>query len=303
MTVFDGEIARLKLLYCMSSDEKGDYMNPVGKIFKYVVVLTGIVTIVGCSAPAPKPSQAVAPGVMLDTAFVGGMTVSELDSALQNMAVQMYQNPVNARYSDTGEVVPERFGRALDTGKTKEAVLAALPDSRVDPVCNDLEPEIAGRQLAAAGILGTHTSPILDTAAGRMVNIRLTAGLINNSVIQPGNEFSFNRSTGEPTAERGFQEAPIYADDGENAMGMGGGMCQVSSTLYNAVLAADLPVTERHAHSKPVAYVPPDRDATTFTDKDFRFLNTRRQPIILRAYVKNERLTVDIRSVPPLQNP
>jgi vancomycin resistance protein YoaR len=76
-------------------------------------------------------------------------------------------------------------------------------------------------------------------------------------------------------------------------------MCQVSSTLYNAVLDAGLPVVERHPHSQPVSYVPPGRDATTYTDKDLRFVNSRREPLVVRAQVAGgARLVVDLWALP-----
>jgi vancomycin resistance protein YoaR len=130
-----------------------------------------------------------------------------------------------------------------------------------------------------------------------MENIRLTAALLNNAAIAPGDEFSFNRRTGEPTRERGFRPAVVFVD-GREEKELGGGMCQVSSTLYNAVLAAGLRVVERHPHSRPVSYVPPGLDATTYTDKDLRFVNTTRRPLILRALVAGKKLTVDLFALP-----
>ncbi len=160
-----------------------------------------------------------------------------------------------------------------------------------------LAPALTAAALAAARPAGAYTTTILDASPDRLENIRLTAALLNNAAIAAGDEFSFNRRTGEPTRERGFRPATVFVD-GRHEEEVGGGMCQVSSTLYNAVLAAGLRVTERHAHSRPVAYVPPGKDATTYTDKDLRFVNTTRRPLVMRAYVAGKKLTVELLALP-----
>jgi vancomycin resistance protein YoaR len=197
-------------------------------------------------------------------------------------------------------VIPERPGQRLEVSATLIELLAAQAGSRVTPVYQPFLPEVTRDVLARSRRLGTFTTPILDKSPGRIANIRLTAKLVNNTLIAPGQEFSFNQVTGEPTEGRGFQPAIIFGDRGEKEQGLGGGMCQVSSTIYNAALAGELNVTERHPHSHPVAYVPQGKDAATYTDKDLRFLNTTRWRLITQVFVhdENTKLTVDLWALP-----
>lgn len=256
----------------------------------------------GLNTPAPKPEvRLVAENVTVDGQPVGGMTVEEAGGILTNLAKAKDVPAVNAGFdSESGEIFPERPGQRLNVSATLNKLLTAPAGSSVVPVYETFLPGITKKVLAGSRQLGTYTTPILDNSAGRLSNIRLTAKMINNVVIEPGQEFSFNKITGEPTAERGFQSATVFGESGQKEQGLGGGMCQVSSTLYNAVLAADLKVTERHAHSQPVSYVPPGKDATTYTDKDLRFVNTTRRRLITRAFVdvSGSNLTVNLLALP-----
>jgi vancomycin resistance protein YoaR len=107
----------------------------------------------------------------------------------------------------------------------------------------------------------------------RSSNLRIAASALNGAVVPPGQEFSFNVAVGPREFSTGYKEAMIIIQN-EFQPGVGGGICQVSSTLYNAVLLANLPIVERHNHSVAVAYVPTGTDATvTYQSKDFRFRN------------------------------
>ena len=107
---------------------------------------------------------------------------------------------------------------------------------------------------------------------GRCENIAIAASLINGVTIQPYGEFSFNQTVGKRTKEAGFQQAKIIVN-GEYAEGVGGGVCQVSTTLYNAALKSGLTVEEYHPHSLKVAYVAPSRDAMVSAQSDLKFIN------------------------------
>ncbi|SDE22855.1 VanW family protein [Sporomusa acidovorans] len=258
----------------------------------------------GCALkePAPKPEERlIADNVTIEGQVVGNMIPGEASRVLVNLAKAKDIPAVNAGFDpDSGEVMPEKPGQRLQVSATLNALLAAKAGDSVTPVYEVFAPDITRDKLARSRKLGSYTTNIWDRSPGRMANIRLGAKLINNTVLEPGQEFSFNRITGEPTAERGFQPAIVYGDDGENQEEFGGGLCQVSSTLYNAVLAGNLKITERHPHSQPVNYVPPGKDATTYTDKDFRFMNNTRRKIMQRAFVEVEaaRLTVELWELP-----
>jgi vancomycin resistance protein YoaR len=105
--------------------------------------------------------------------------------------------------------------------------------------------------------------------------------------VEPGQEFSFNKTVGMPTEAKGYKKGTVYGDGGVLTEELGGGMCQVSSTLYNVALDTKMEITERHPHSKPVPYVNNGRDATIYDDKDFRFRNTTDKPILIKSWASN----------------
>lgn len=125
----------------------------------------------------------------------------------------------------------------------------------------------------------------------RSGNIALAASRIDGFILRPGEEFSFNAVVGERTAENGFGTAKVIKD-GEFIAGVGGGVCQVSTTLYNAAVLAGLKITARKPHSLAVHYVPPSRDAMVSSLSDFRFKNIRSYPVYLSAKVKGDGLFV-----------
>ncbi len=121
----------------------------------------------------------------------------------------------------------------------------------------------------------------------RSKNLAIAAGKINGTVLMPGETFSFNKVVGKRTIEEGYKDAKIYADGGV-VDGLAGGICQISSTLYNAVLLANLQITERRNHSFTTSYVPAGRDATVvYGTTDFQFTNSRNYPIKIEASVAN----------------
>ncbi len=121
----------------------------------------------------------------------------------------------------------------------------------------------------------------------RSQNLELSAEKINGTVLMPGEEFSYNQVVGKRTVEAGYKDAKIYAN-GQVVDGLGGGICQISSTLYNAVLLADLEITERRNHYFKTSYVPAGRDATVVWGSiDFKFKNTRTYPIKIEAKVSS----------------
>jgi len=130
-------------------------------------------------------------------------------------------------------------------------------------------------------------------------NIRLAARRLDGTLVPPGQEFSLAAALGPPGADRGWREAPAFVA-GEVEQAAAGGICQVSSTLYNAALLAGLRITERHPHSRPVASVPPGRDAAVAHGvADLKFLNCRRWPVRIRASADGMRLTVRISGAGP----
>lgn len=120
----------------------------------------------------------------------------------------------------------------------------------------------------------------------RTINLKLAVSKINGTVLMPGETFSFNKIVGERTAEAGYKNAAIFVN-GEVDDGLAGGICQISSTLYNAVVGADLKIKERRSHSKLTSYLPGGKDATvSWGVYDFQFVNSRKYPIKIEMSVQ-----------------
>ncbi len=128
----------------------------------------------------------------------------------------------------------------------------------------------------------------------RTTNLRLACQKINGTILMPGDTFSYNKTLGERTIAAGYKEAKIYAA-GEVVDGLGGGICQISSTLYNAAVMANLQIVERSNHQFVTSYLPAGRDATVvYGAIDFKFKNTRKYPVRLTANVQNGIATVEV---------
>jgi vancomycin resistance protein YoaR len=215
--------------------------------------------------------------------------------------------PRNAALSlAEGGIVPQEQGRQLDVAAVKPLVLKALHGGEATnlplPV-TPLYPDVTVADLRQTGIstLWSSFTTAFDSAdANRTANIRLSARRINGHIVYPGQLFSFNQVVGPRDREHGFKEA-LEIVDGEFVPGIGGGVCQVSSTLYNAVLLANLPIAERTNHSKPLGYVGLGRDATVaFGALDFKFVNDTGAPVVVMAETAKNKLTVGIVGREPL---
>lgn len=144
------------------------------------------------------------------------------------------------------------------------------------------------------GCLGSYTTKYNQWQTGRAHNVALAAKAIDGIVIHPGREFSFNGIVGSRNESRGYQNAPVIVE-GEYQDGIGGGVCQVSTTVFNAALLANLEITERFAHSKPTGYVPNGMDATVYYGVlDFKFRNNYSSPVEIHASAENGKLDVSI---------
>lgn len=132
--------------------------------------------------------------------------------------------------------------------------------------------------------LSAYTTYFDPKDGGRVENIRIAATLIDGVTVQAFGEFSFNKTVGRRTEEAGFKQAKIIVN-GEYVQGVGGGVCQVSTTLYNAALKSGLQITEFHPHSLRVSYVPPSRDAMVSSQSDLCLFNPYAHPIRISAQV------------------
>jgi len=159
-----------------------------------------------------------------------------------------------------------------------------------------VEPEVAKEDIDSMlfrDVLAERTTRILGTS-NRLNNIVLSSQAVNETLLNPGDEFSFNNIVGQRTAAKGYREAGAYVG-GMTVLEIGGGICQTSSTIYDCVLHADLTVTERWEHRFTVAYLPLGSDATiNWGSLDFRFINSTKYPIRVEAVVTGRDLEVKL---------
>ncbi|MCL2371947.1 MAG: VanW family protein [Defluviitaleaceae bacterium] len=142
--------------------------------------------------------------------------------------------------------------------------------------------------------LATHQTEFDAAQKNRATNISRAAETINGKTVQPGETFSYNETVGPTIEKRGYKKDIIFVD-GEKKEGVGGGVCQVSTTLFNAAESAGLEILERHDHSRPVTYAPTGKDAaTSYGGIDFKFKNNKLFPIKIIATADNGKITVSL---------
>jgi vancomycin resistance protein YoaR len=204
---------------------------------------------------------------------------------------------------DSVHVVPAQTGLALDVPAATATVLAAA--ERAAPRAARLSLAVAQpkRTTAAAaamgitGVVGTYET-FYGGVPNRIHNVQLVAHLIDGKLIAPGATFSFNHATGERTAAKGFLEAPVIIN-GELQTGLGGGVCQVSTTVFNAAYEAGLPITARTNHALYISHYPLGRDATVdYPDVDLKFVNDTKDWLLLRTFVGSDSLVVTLYGTP-----
>lgn len=194
-------------------------------------------------------------------------------------------------------VVPGRAGTEVDA----EATFSALPVEmdkaavfRVPIIVTYKEPKITDSMLSNMVLLSTYTTQYNTAQVNRSHNISIAAATIDKKLVAPHVVFSFNDAIGDCTATKGYLEAMVIVS-GKFEPGLAGGICQVSSTLYNASLLAGMDIVERHNHSLAVSYVPLGRDATVSSGIcDFQFRNNTEHPIYIRTSASSGRLTMNI---------
>lgn len=170
--------------------------------------------------------------------------------------------------NDTNQAAPQN----TTTSGSRTSTNANL-EGEENRVENLLKNEEASTPATEAEV-ASYSTVIKDKSSGRLTNIQITCSTLNGTILEPGSTFSFCQTVGKPTVQRGYQEASVIVNH-KTEKGIGGGNCQVSSTLYNAVLAVPgLKVTERHEHGKDVTYVPDGKDAAvSYGSLDLKFRN------------------------------
>lgn len=261
-----------------------------------VLFLGTAIAISGCSGL----SAMAQPAVTVGESTVNPKDESSVERVLDQLAARYEKPAVPVRKDyETNTIVGDTPGKVLDREKTKERILNAKPGDRVEPVFKTVPAAVELRHLAAGTPSGYQKigefSTRLPADKGYLANIKLASDLLTDSVVMPGQTLSFNRVTGYPTAERGYQPGPGI-ENGKVVQMYGGGICQVSTTLFNAVTAAGLEVVERHPHSLPVSYVPAGKDAMVYIEEgyDFVFKNNRSTPVIVKSGIRDGQVTVTV---------
>ncbi len=200
-------------------------------------------------------------------------------------------------------IVPSRWGRTLDLQRTEANLLAAALSREARTARVVVETAKPGRTTQAAralgirGLVGNYET-IYGGDANRIHNVQLVAQLLDGRLIAPGTTFSFNQATGARTAAKGFREAPVIIN-GELQTGLGGGVCQVSTTVFNAAYEAGLKITSRTNHALYISHYPLGRDATVdYPDVDLRFVNDTSHWLLLRTFVGSYSLKVGLYGTP-----
>lgn len=209
---------------------------------------------------------------------------------------EVYKEVKDAYYtSNPFTVYPEEEGIDFDVeqantiiAEEKEEYIIPLKITKPSKTVKDIGTE------AFPDLLATFSTKYNAGNAGRTTNLRLAANKINGTVLLPNEEFSYNAVVGERTISAGYKMAATYSN-GAVVDGLGGGICQISSTLYDAVVMANLKITTRRNHQFVTSYVPAGKDATVvWGSQDFKFVNSRKYPVRITATVQGGVATVQV---------
>lgn len=222
------------------------------------------------------------------------------DKKAQNGAITSFDAEKNKFIFGGGE-----NGFAINKEKLASDILAALKEKRFDAEIQADGSEVAPEMTAAQAQekykkLSSFTT---DTTANanRNTNVRLSAEALNGTILAPGEEFSFNGVVGQRTPAKGYKEAAAY-NNGEVVQETGGGVCQISTTLYNAVYRAGLEITYRRSHTFEPSYITPGQDATvSWEQPDFKFRNNTSSTIGIKASYADRKANVTIYGIPVLE--
>jgi vancomycin resistance protein YoaR len=246
--------------------------------------------------------------------FYGGWDKEKITDYTEGFAQSIDRPPQNALFNFAGgrvlEFKPGMDGLTLDQEKTIKLITQALQDLeknqqnnlvKVNLPVSSTKPSVSTEQVNTFGIkqlIGEGKSWFYGSIAARIYNIKLAASKINGVLVAPGETFSLNQAIGDISAATGFQQAYVI-QEGRTVLGDGGGVCQVSTTVFRTVLDAGLPVEERHAHAYRVGYYEynsaPGLDATIFypTD-DFKFKNDTPAHILIQTVVDTSQSLIKV---------
>lgn len=225
-----------------------------------------------------------------------------IENLANMLADEMVSDPVNASFhiSEDGQVIiiPHVNGTKIDLSSLEQDLLRAVvqPNPQVILKAIIIEPDVKTQDIESYGINGliSNYTTRFTNDINRTHNIKVAANILNGLIIPPGAVISFNEVIGARTTEKGYRPAGVIIGD-RLTEGIGGGICQVSSTLYNAALVANMGIIERHSHSLAVPYVPLGLDAAVaYGILDLKLKNNLDTHLYITAQVINSQLTVKI---------
>ncbi|KGK90762.1 vancomycin resistance protein W [Clostridium sp. HMP27] len=228
-----------------------------------------------------------------------------IKSFIANIGKEINKEPINAKLTKVGgfSVSEHQSGRKLTSDKLQKDVSSKINGEigvniEIEAPIEEIKPTITSDKLRLVNtrISSFSTNYGAISSPQRANNIQRATQSINGTVLMPGDTFSFNGVVGERTVARGYQAAGVIVGN-QVESGLGGGICQVSSTLYNAILRANLKSTERAHHTLPSSYVPLGRDATVdWGTIDYKFKNTLNYPIYIEAYTAGGNVAFNVYS-------
>jgi len=236
--------------------------------------------------------------------IVNDIKLLELTAKMERL---VYQPPTNAMLDASGAIVPDKLGYKLDLRVWEDEFYRYMTEGKsasMEAPLRAVYPRVDSELLTTLKEkrIGYYTTYYNSNNRNRSHNIDLAVKALNNRYVFPGESFSFNQTLGERTAGKGYRRAKVIVR-GEVAEGIGGGICQVSSTLFNAVDRAGLTIVQRYSHSRNVPYVPPGRDATvSWYGPDFVFNNPYDHPVLIRAFSGGGQTTILIYSAEEIHN-
>ena len=225
---------------------------------------------------------------------------SKREEVILNIGNKIFKKPVDAYpiINEDGSVTikDSEIGRYMDINEAKDLInLDILHEDKIELPVYKTEPKIYSNYYDGIDKkLGDFETDYSSSVKNRKENIRLAASKFNNMKLNPGDEISFNDVVGEISEKTGFKSATVIVG-GEYESGIGGGICQVSTTLYNSLILSDLEITERHNHSRPIHYVDLGTDAAVARGyKDLKFKNNTNNPILILSEANGEKLNFKV---------
>ncbi len=173
-------------------------------------------------------------------------------------------------------------------------MITACKKNEIEKEAKPQKPIVKKSEMITEYELSSFTTTIIDKSEGRVHNLKLAQQKLDGTIIETGEDFSFNETIGKADEANGYKKAVVIKEE-ELEMDDGGGICQISSTLYNAAELAGMEIIERHSHTRDVGYIPKGRDAAIAYGKwDLRFKNTQPYPIKIETSITDEQVVITI---------